>query len=410
MGRPIRITGDSVWNAGTSLTGFSNLGGFNAAALVSRPTPDRTTTANYVTWTGTAANTAGFALFPAPGATLTKRGISLWVYADLTGLTPHLGSTSTGYIRFRTASGTDQFEGKITLRHGWNHIQMGWADFTVAAGSPNWNTSTWVDMLMKIDAKSGVTHSISVADIGWLGKNRSLISFRMDDGLNTVRTVMKPLLDQYGWVGTVGVISSMVGVVTGKMTAAQLHALHDAGWGMANHSNLHSPSPFILSHTVQQLIDEIMTCQNYLAGQGFTRDGEHLDYWSPYGESTANLLTAAATCCRSVGGVYGDTGLASNPSWSSSGGVLDWPIPSLYLESTTNMTTAKAAVKQAVLTGRPLPIIIHTTDATADNVNAALEVTSAKFADLLADMYKYSALFDVVTYAQMIQAVSSPTT
>lgn len=404
MSRPLIVSNDTIWNAGTSTTGF---GGGAGASLVSRTLPSALGggTQSCVTLTGSSPNSTMFATTPAPGDTSTKNGISFWLYADLSALSDKSAGIGSGCnVKFQTASAVDQFQADITVRHGWNHIRLSRNDFSVLSGSPTWS-STWVDIQIRLSGVAGVTHSISIINLAWIGAAVSKVCFVADDGYSE-NIAFAALLNTYGWKLTTPIISSLVGTA-GKMTLSELQTLHDAGHAIVNHTNTHGSQPFMLSYTVAQAESEIRACRDYQIANGWTRNNEHNVYVAPYGECTDNILQA----CRNVGmttyrGLFGDNFTTpSTPGWSPSGGVDDWPIPCESIISTTTLADMKLKASRAIIAGRPLIILIHKMVASP---SVALEVSTANVTALVSYIYSLSALCDIVTLPEMIQSMQNP--
>ncbi|MGD9496212.1 MAG: polysaccharide deacetylase family protein [Armatimonadota bacterium] len=64
------------------------------------------------------------------------------------------------------------------------------------------------------------------------------VCFTFDDGPESVLTVSKPMMDQYGFAGTVFLISDAVGG-EGKLTWEQVRELEAAGWEVGSHTASH---------------------------------------------------------------------------------------------------------------------------------------------------------------------------
>ncbi len=410
MGYGIAPVADTIFNAGTSVTGWSSGGGTGAAALASRILPAELggTARNCVTFTGSAVNTAAFPVLATPGSTATRTKLHGWIYVDLSAAASP--GTCLGEFRFRTAGNTDQWQALYDLHHGWNPISLNRSDFTLLAGAPSWASSTWSDLMFKVNGVSGVTHSISIANMGWGGPSRSLVSFHMDDGNLSVINLMKPILDTFGFKGTVGVISSLV-ASTGKMTLANLNTLHDAGYANVNHSATHGASPFLTVANQAACLAEIQTCKTYLEAQGWTRDGENLDYFAPYGEwSPAYVAAAAQAGMRSFRGLGLNDVYVGEPTGSALGGISNWPMNCLSLTSTTpTLAQMLAKISSAVYNGRPISILCHSLDHTGDNCAAALNVGSANFTAVVQHVHRLNAFCDVVTWPQMMKILADPT-
>ena len=72
------------------------------------------------------------------------------------------------------------------------------------------------------------------------GRFPSMITLYSDDGLESDYTKLKPILDKYGFVATIGVIAGSIGD-SGFLTADQIRELQQQGWEIASHSQSHAP-------------------------------------------------------------------------------------------------------------------------------------------------------------------------
>ena len=108
------------------------------------------------------------------------------------------------------------------------------------------------------------------------------VTFMFDDGYKSTKSVAKPILDQYGFVGSAAAISSVVGT-SGAMTAQDLRDLQTAGWDIASHSVTH-PSMIGLSTTAAR--NELQNSKSTLTGFGLTIDS----FVWPYGDYNQSLI------------------------------------------------------------------------------------------------------------------------
>ncbi|MGF7119213.1 chitobiase/beta-hexosaminidase C-terminal domain-containing protein [Methanobacterium oryzae] len=110
------------------------------------------------------------------------------------------------------------------------------------------------------------------------------IIITFDDGFESVYTVAYPIMEQYGIKGTVYINPGWVGA-PGYLTQAQLTALHNAGWTIANHSWGHALLPELPKEAVTT---EIQTAIDWLNNNGFQDGAYHLAY--PYGGYNDTVL------------------------------------------------------------------------------------------------------------------------
>lgn len=135
---------------------------------------------------------------------------------------------------------------------------------------------------------------------------RGMVSLVFDDGLHSTYAVAKPILETYGFKGTVGVYPS---VQDGKaqgggyedfMSWDEVRALASAGWEIANHSYSHA---HLASLSDADLKIEIDTAHDRLASEGLSING----FISPYGEYDDRVLTHVATKYAYHRNAYGGT-------------------------------------------------------------------------------------------------------
>ncbi len=95
----------------------------------------------------------------------------------------------------------------------------------------------------------------------------------------SVYTTAFPIMQQYGIVGTIYLNENLVGTA-GRLTLAELHTLHDAGWIIANHTPDHTdlitgsttgitPNPDGSILTVDQIKTIVKAGMDWLTANGF---------------------------------------------------------------------------------------------------------------------------------------------
>jgi len=172
-----------------------------------------------------------------------------------------------------------------------------------------------------------------------------IISF--DDGYQSVYTVAFPIMQQYGIKGTVYVITEMVGS-PGYLTQAQLTALHNAGWTIANHSYRHWWMPEL---TTTQITTELQTAINWLNNNGFADGAYHFAY--PYGEYDSRVLQIE----NQLGIKTARTIESGNINPNSNINYLE--LPSNGFTRTTTTAQWKSWIDQAIATSSTSIILLH---------------------------------------------------
>ena len=269
----IRTHAPTVINAGTSATNWVlNTG----ATLAAGTTPDGVAALKGVSASG---GNLRINYAPAGGVNLlTAKGIEVDIYCE----TPTLNDPPDGVVLAILLANDSGFanyfaSGNIFIRPGWNPIRLGRRDFT-ASGSPTWAPDNAV-VRFNFASEASQVLTMYVSNLSASGYARPQIPIVFDDGYESVFTVAYPYMAARGLVGTVGVIASKVGTA-GFMTEAQLDELHDAGWALCLHSYLHQQN--VLKSAVQSVCyDEIVASRDYNVSKGWTRDNEHLMWFSP---------------------------------------------------------------------------------------------------------------------------------
>lgn len=114
---------------------------------------------------------------------------------------------------------------------------------------------------------------------------KALISFSFDDGYLSTYTKALPILEKYGYSGTVFVITSAIGS-GGYMNAQQLQDLQRRGWEIGSHSHAHT---FLTELSDAQLTYELVASKSILESLGLKVFG----FASPggrYDERTLNEI------------------------------------------------------------------------------------------------------------------------
>lgn len=185
---------------------------------------------------------------------------------------------------------------------GWNHFIVPQGAFTVGAGTPD------LAQVKIIDLKRGGNTSEDYYNDLQVGLYaRPMICITHDDVSDTVVTRAKPILDTYGFKGSVFVVRDWIGT-SNKVTQVQVDALYAAGWDVMTHTLDH------VTLSGQDLATQTTRITDALAwatSSGYTRNGmnKHIAY--PGGAYDDNTVLA----CAAAGATSGLTiGLQSLPS------------------------------------------------------------------------------------------------
>ena len=91
-----------------------------------------------------------------------------------------------------------------------------------------------------------------------------LLTIASDDGFSDIATVLRPLMDAYGYKGVVAANGGSIGTA-GKLTLTQLRQLKDGGWEIGNHAYNHENS---YQQPKSVIEDGIRKNQDYLISNG----------------------------------------------------------------------------------------------------------------------------------------------
>ena len=118
-----------------------------------------------------------------------------------------------------------------------------------------------------------------------LPQRRGAVVLTFDDGHHTQFDTAKPIMDEFGYPGVVGVIPWFVGNEI-RVTRSQLHTMADDGWEMASHPQFEeTPLPTLSRKRQRKAIER---SQRWLIDEGFDDDGETL-IW-PFGDFDEGVL------------------------------------------------------------------------------------------------------------------------
>ncbi len=146
---------------------------------------------------------------------------------------------------------------------------------------------TIYDFFVSVTCKNaGYPVQIEVGNPLYSGGVRPAISIGVDDGLASTYYELFPLLESYGWRGTVSIAKDYVGTA-GYMTEAQISVLYNAGWDIVVHGVLpHTNGAF---STLASLTAEIARNQEYIKERW---PGAHEHYTYIGGQVSSNSFAA----------------------------------------------------------------------------------------------------------------------
>lgn len=143
-----------------------------------------------------------------------------------------------------------------------------------AGGAPVWSAIN--SMQISVLDNSTAQAIVHVGSIEVVPRpDTSYVSFCFDDGFAEVYTKARPLMDAYGYTGTVFIIADIIDS-SGFMTMAQLKKLETAGWEVAAHSATlaqHNQTRGLLDCDTAGFRSNLLTQRQWLWGNGFRGTG-----------------------------------------------------------------------------------------------------------------------------------------
>lgn len=230
------------------------------------------------------------------------------------------------------------------LAVGWNALVFFREDWKPVGGI-SWN-DTITRLAISLYPKNGKTAEISVDN--WVSGRHSTPSvvLTFDDGLESDYVNAWPLMKNRGIKGTFYVVSKFVGG-TNTMTVSQLHDLYNNGCGISIHGTNHIHLGNLTS--VQDIVDEVKPCMDWLDQNGFNRSSHFLGY--PYG--SYNNLCFDAFKEIGIKSARGNVGYVVYP-WNNI-----YLIPSEVCNNETTLDEAKSYVDYAIRNECTVFIMLH---------------------------------------------------
>ncbi|MFJ6081456.1 polysaccharide deacetylase family protein [Streptomyces sp. NPDC092369] len=174
----------------------------------------------------------------------------------------------------------------------WVTVHLQWADVTSAAGTYSLSstgvpstTTGFTDMSFAVYDNAGgpVTYHLQTVELipdTAAVFPKGVVSITFDDSHTSVHGLARPVMDTYGFSGTVYNIADAIG--TGSfLTLDQMRSMQDfSGWEMGGHAYATSAHTASYSQlTAQQVDDDLRTLREWMVGNGFS--SEHFAY--PHG-------------------------------------------------------------------------------------------------------------------------------
>jgi peptidoglycan/xylan/chitin deacetylase (PgdA/CDA1 family) len=235
-----------------------------------------------------------------------NRDLKIWVKVDnvahLASLDVSLGDGSTNAFKFRLRSA----QGQQWMTEGdWVAFTVPWAP-NATVGSPDRGAITGVLVTASDDGTMPVRvhlNAIAAVEQPVARYPSGVVSFSFDDDWSDGTGVAAPILATHGFAGTSYVIVDTVGGAQ-RSSVDDLHALEDAGWDIAVHSDTdehHSVRYPTLSAV--EVEDDMVDARAWLMEKGF-KGFDHCAY--PGGDFTGGSTDVLAlagryfSSCRSI--------------------------------------------------------------------------------------------------------------
>jgi hypothetical protein len=104
----------------------------------------------------------------------------------------------------------------------------------------------------------------------------------VDDARDSVYTDLFPMTQARGIVGTLPIISSLVGTA-GYMTIPQITEMFNAGWDIVNHTKSHLSATAMEALSDANLLAEIADCDAFIVTNGWARRNSNKYFVAPFG-------------------------------------------------------------------------------------------------------------------------------
>ena len=314
-----------------------------------------------------------------------------WVYVpDKTGIlnVQFILSSSTSFASYFSVS-----KAIGVFHEGWNAINIARSDWT-ANGGESWS-NTMVRLRLAVYADVAATPTVYFDSLytGQYGRPKCVFTF--DDGIATPITVGKPIMDAYGFKGTLYVVQNYLGTGGSFATESQIQTAYDAGWDVGNHTQNHVHLDQQATYT--DIYNEMLNNQNYLMSKGWTRNDCHKHFCYPYGGYDSRAVQAA-----------NDLGMITSTSTLEKiqGNFLDnrQLLTRRNLGNTNSLATAKGYVDEAIAKGGTVIFQMHKLVA---NPAAATEWAPTDFQALVDYIASKKEQIDVVPITEWYRGLSN---
>jgi len=177
----------------------------------------------------------------------------------------------------------------------WIEVSIPRSAFS-ASGTPNWTTVDSV--IFRLVGVNGQTPTVWFDGFGLVNEpSAGIVSIVFDDSRASAYTTGKPIMDIYGYRGTMYAIPDLIGTAD-YMTQAQTDNLHNSGWDIAGHHQTN-----LSDITAAAAETAVRSVSHYLREKGY-RGAEHFAY--PNGvnnDSIRSIVQRYFTTGRTIDGM-----------------------------------------------------------------------------------------------------------
>lgn len=149
--------------------------------------------------------------------------------------------------------------------------------------------SEFIEQLSMISKSSIKVISIKQLLFDYTNNNKRSVIFTFDDGEESVYSMAKPQMDQYGWNGSVYITADWIGK-NGYLKPEQIKQLSDNGWSIGSHGLTHK---FLRDLSQQDLKHELSESKKIIEN---IISKEIIELSLPGGRGDERVLTEAYNC------------------------------------------------------------------------------------------------------------------
>lgn len=270
---------------------------------------------------------------------------------------------------------------------GWNEIVIPITYFE-SVGNESFNNSMntlQVSVTQKGNLPVSVVYDALYQD--YKGKGKVIIQF--DDGWSSVYTKAFPLMKEKGFVGNVGIVSSIVGSKN-YATTAQLKEMYEQGWDIFNHTNSHARLS-TLSH--EQVVYEFSAAKAFLLRNQMTRAADFIAY--PYGDYNEEVVEIASQYSR-----YART---TTPNYEVGTPINPYLLKTIELVNDISPDQYKEAVQFAASNGTTVIFLLHRIE---DTGSSSIVLHTDDFQAFLDYLDSSRTQVDIVSISQWYNTIN----